>query len=113
MEPLNRRAILTLLIGRAAIIISPSAGVAEESNQVALYKDPQCNCCEEYDADLRGNRFEVNIVPTHDLALLDEKCGIPTDLQPCHISPGMVGMKTELFELYEIAKDSHKIYAPV
>jgi hypothetical protein len=25
-------------------------------------------------------------VPTHDLALLDDKYGIPPDLQPCHIS---------------------------
>jgi len=25
-------------------------------------------------------------VPTHDLPLLDDKYGIPTDLQPCHLS---------------------------
>jgi hypothetical protein len=28
----------------------------------------------------------VHIVPTHDLELLDNKYGIATDLQPCHLS---------------------------
>ena len=82
----NRRAILTALIGGAAFIISPSARAADESKTVTLYKDPQCGCCEGYADYLRSHGFEVSVVPTHDLPLLDEKYGIPTDLQPCHLS---------------------------
>jgi hypothetical protein len=83
---MNRRAILTLLMGGAAGIVFTSARAADGSRQVTLYKDPECGCCEGYADYLRDNGFEVSIVPTHDLPLLDEKYGIPTDLQPCHIS---------------------------
>lgn len=148
---MSRRAILTLLIGGAAGIISPSARAAAENKKVTLYKDPQCSCCEGYADYLRSNEFEVSLVPTHDLPLLDEKYGIATDLQPCHISiiegyvvgghvpievvnrllsekpqitgitlpgmpigsPGMTGKKTEPFKIYEIAKNSRKVYAVV
>jgi hypothetical protein len=83
---MNRRALLLLLIGGAAGIVAPSARAADDSKKVTLYKDPQCGCCEGYANYLRGNAFAVTIVPTHDLPLLDEKYGIPADLQPCHIS---------------------------
>lgn len=92
---MSRRATLTLLIGGAGgalliggatRIISLSAQAVDDSKKVALYKDPQCSCCEGYADYLRGHGFEVSVVPTHDLPLLDEKYGIATDLQPCHIS---------------------------
>ncbi len=83
---MNRRAILMLLIGGAAGIVAPAARAVDDSKKVTLYKDPQCGCCEGYADYLRSNGFEVSIVPTHDLPLLDEKYGIPTDLQPCHLS---------------------------
>lgn len=89
---MNRRAMLMVLIGGAVFIggatraISPYARTAAEGKKVTLYKDPQCGCCEGYADYLRGNGFEVSIVPTHDLPLLDEKYGIATALSPCHIS---------------------------
>jgi hypothetical protein len=83
---LSRRAMLTLLFGGAAGIISVSARAADNRQKVTLYKDPQCDCCEGYADYLRSNGFDVTVVPTHDLPLLDDKYGIPTDLQPCHIS---------------------------
>jgi len=82
----NRRAILMLLLGGAAAMVAPSARAVDDSKKVTLYKDPQCDCCEGYADYLRSNGFEVRIVPTHDLPLLDDKYGIPTDLQPCHLS---------------------------
>jgi hypothetical protein len=83
---MNRRAMLTLLVGATAGIISTSSRAAAENKAVTLYKDPQCGCCEGYADYLRSNGFAVSIVPTHDLPLLDEKYGIPTELSPCHIS---------------------------
>ena len=83
---MNRRAILMLVLGGAAGIVAPAARALDESKKVTLYKDPECGCCEGYADYLRRNGFEVGIVPTHDLPLLDEKYGIPTDLQPCHLS---------------------------
>jgi hypothetical protein len=148
---IERRAMLMLLASGAAAIVAPSARAADDSKKVTLYKDPQCSCCEGYADYLRTNGFVVNIVPTHDLPLLDAKYGIATDLQPCHLSlvdgyvvgghvpiemvnrllserpaitgitlpgmplgsPGMNGPKTAPFIIYEIAKDSRKVYATV
>jgi hypothetical protein len=149
---MKRRTMLMLLVGGAAGIVVPFAHAADDGKdgkKVTLYKDPQCGCCEGYADYLRSNGFTVNIVPTHDLPLLDTKYGISTDLQPCHLSlidgyvvgghvpieivnrllserpaitgitlpgmplgsPGMTGPKTAPFTIYEIAKDSHKVYA--
>jgi hypothetical protein len=44
------------------------------------------SCCEGYADYLRSNGFDVHIVPTHDLELLDSKYGIAADLRPCHLS---------------------------
>lgn len=83
---MNRRMIMTLAVGGAAALLSRAAFAADDSKHVTLYKDPQCDCCEGYAKYLQSNGFTVSIVPTHDLPLLDDKYGIATDLQPCHIS---------------------------
>lgn len=162
---MSRRAVLTLvlggagatvLVGGATKIVSPyvrtvDSTTVDESKRVTLYKDPQCSCCEGYADYLREHGFAVNVVPTHDLPLLDEKYGIPTELSPCHISlvdgyvigghvpieivnkllierpkiigitlpgmpqgsPGMTGHKAGPFDIFEITKNPHKLYAVV
>ena len=83
---LDRRMMLMLLSGGAAGLISTSSRASDDSKRVTLYKDPQCSCCEGYADYLRGHGFEVSVVPTHDLPLLNDKYGIPAELSPCHIS---------------------------
>jgi len=91
----NRRVMLGVVLGfatgatalsGAAGVLWPRAQAADAARKVTLYKDPQCGCCEGYADYLRANGFEVSIVPTHDLPILDEKYGIAEDLSPCHIS---------------------------
>jgi hypothetical protein len=93
--PMKRRAALTLLaagaggiflLGGGAHLVSAYATTVGAGKKVTLYKDPQCGCCEGYADYLRSNGFDVTIVPTHDLPLLDDKYGIATELQPCHLS---------------------------
>ena len=59
---------------------------AANANEVTLYKNPQCGCCEEYAAYLRQNGFTVTVKPTHDLAMMSRQAGIPDDFQGCHLS---------------------------
>jgi len=86
---MNRRAILTLAVAGAAGIVSRSVRASEGARRVTIYKDPQCGCCGEYADYLRSNGFDVSIVDTHDLPLIHEQHGVPTDLQGCHLS--MIG----------------------
>jgi hypothetical protein len=86
-DPLHRRTVLRLLVGGAASLgILRGAHAADAGKQVTLYKDPECSCCEGYADYLRADGFVVKLVPTHDLPLLDEKYGIPSEMSPCHIS---------------------------
>ncbi len=71
---------MSLIIG-----LLPTMGWAA-GQKVTLYKDPQCTCCEIYAQYLRDNGFEVTVVPTNDLATMNEEHGIPANLQGCHLS---------------------------
>lgn len=75
----------TIGIAVAAVVIAinmwPGPVAAEE---VTLYKNPQCGCCENYANYLRENGFSVEVKPTHDLVQISRDAGIPDDFQGCH-----------------------------
>ena len=74
------------LIGGATGIFSPNAAPVANRDDVTLYKNPECQCCEGYADYLRHNGFVVKVIPTNDLTIMGEKYGIPDSLQPCHLS---------------------------
>ena len=47
-------------------------------------QDPECSCCEGYAAYLRENGFDVDVIPTNDLAQISQKAGVPAKYQGCH-----------------------------
>jgi len=51
---------------------------------VAMYKNPQCNCCDEYAKYLRQNGFNVTVTPTHNMSLISRQHGVPEKLAGCH-----------------------------
>jgi hypothetical protein len=55
-------------------------------NDMMLYKNPQCGCCEGYADYLRENDFTVTVKPTHELAEMSRQAGIPDEYQGCHLS---------------------------
>jgi hypothetical protein len=69
----------------AALLAVASPALAGE-DEVVLYKNPQCSCCEGYADYLRHNGFKVEVKPTHDLAEISRKAGVPPKLQGCHTS---------------------------
>ena len=92
---LNRRALLTVLlsgagglalIGGLTGVIPLSAEPALTREDVTLYKNPQCGCCEGYADYLRQSGFKVKAISTNDLTVMGQKYGIADDMQPCHIS---------------------------
>lgn len=52
--------------------------------QATLYKDPNCGCCQAYAEYLQANGFDVKVIPTTDLVLLQEQNGVPARLAGCH-----------------------------
>lgn len=74
-----KAALLTFALAVAAPVL-----VAEEARQATLYKNPRCDCCEEYAKYLRETGFEVKIVATHNLTLIKKEHGVPESLEGCH-----------------------------
>ena len=78
--------ILALLLSLVSMAVASSPTRAEEPRNATLFKDPQCSCCEEYADYLRANGFDVKVVNTHDLAMMNEQHGVPAELQGCHVT---------------------------
>ena len=70
-------------LGTLAYLLTTSGANAEE---VTLYKNPQCGCCENYADYLRDNGFTVTVKPTHELVPMSREAGIPDDFQGCHLA---------------------------
>jgi hypothetical protein len=51
---------------------------------VAMYKNPQCSCCDEYAKYLQQNGFNVTVTPTHNMSLISRQHGVPEKLAGCH-----------------------------
>lgn len=77
-------AMLRVLLLIALLVTSATMVDAQNAPKATLYKAPQCSCCEGYAAYLRENGFEVDVRPTHELAEISRKAGVPERLQGCH-----------------------------
>ena len=75
---------LRALLLAALLVTGMAAARAEDTPKATLYKSPQCGCCEGYADYLRGNGFDITVVPTHDLASISRKAGVPSNLEGCH-----------------------------
>jgi hypothetical protein len=76
-------ALTAVVLAAGVYFTSASLAVAEE---VTLYKNPQCGCCEAYADYLRDNGFTVTVKPTHGLVAMSREAGIPDDFQGCHLA---------------------------
>ena len=90
LRDLTRRRV-TRALGVAAVVAVPAAvflarqeGRAAAPIQATLYKNPECTCCEGYARYLEQNGFYVDVKPTHELAEISSKAGVPEHLQGCH-----------------------------
>lgn len=77
-----RKAIVLIVLALAGPVAIASAA---ERPAATLYKNPQCNCCEEYASYLRRHGFSVKVVATHDLSLIKKQAGgLSGKLEGCH-----------------------------
>lgn len=82
---LGRRA---ALLGTGALASMGAFAVWQRANaasiKATLYKNPQCSCCESYATYLGRNGFDVTVIPSNDLELLNQQHGVPAALDGCH-----------------------------
>lgn len=77
--------VLTATLAFAGWFAPPvtSNAAAEE---VELYKNPQCGCCEGYASYLREHGYAVTVKPTHELVAMSRAAGIPDGFEGCHLA---------------------------
>src|SRR5215813_468651 len=74
---------LRTLTAAAALVFMGAAAYADPV-AVAMYKNPQCSCCDEYAKYLRRNGFNVTVTPTHNMSLISRQHGVPEKFAGCH-----------------------------
>lgn len=74
----------TLRLAAIVALLGWSLPALADPTQATLYKDPSCGCCEGYADHLRANGFHVDVQPTHDLAEISRRAGVPAEFQGCH-----------------------------
>lgn len=79
-----RHILKALMMAPALAVAAPVLAADGPTPSATLFKNPQCGCCEQYAEYLRSNGYEVKVIPTHDLSLIKQRQGIPSELQGCH-----------------------------
>jgi len=74
-----------ILGGLFATAVAAGVRAQTPNRRATLYKNPQCDCCEGYVAYLRSSGFDVTVIPTHDLSLINREHGVPSNLEGCHL----------------------------
>ena len=81
------RQTLSAVFAAGLLLAAMMPAVSQQApGTVALYKNPQCGCCENYADYLREQGFTVTVTPTHDLVPMSSQAGIPDDFQGCHLA---------------------------
>ena len=78
------RNVLTAAATAATLLAATPALAGPPKPLATIFKNPQCGCCETYGEYLRSNGYEVRVVATHDLPLIQQRQGVPAGLEGCH-----------------------------
>lgn len=68
----------------ALVITAPALASPSPKPLATIFKNPQCGCCETYARYLQTNGYQVKLVATHDLPLIQKRQGVPAGLEGCH-----------------------------
>lgn len=79
-------ALLSLAVVGSAVHTggSESEMSSASGEEVVVYKDPSCGCCEAYASYLRDVGFDVEVTERTDMRQVKERHGISSDLASCH-----------------------------
>ena len=72
---------LIIILG---IVMTSDSGV--EGMPLTMYKSPTCGCCVGHAGELTRNNFDVNVIPSSNLATIKAGYNIPREMQSCHTS---------------------------
>lgn len=75
----------TLRLTLAGVALSLARGVrAETPTALAVWKDPNCGCCDGWVRHMRDAGFRVTTSDSNNMEAVKRARGVPDELQSCH-----------------------------
>ena len=75
-------------MNRATILLAAALGLAAcaqaNAATIAVVKDPNCGCCEQWVEYLRRSGFQVTVTESAEQPAYSAKMGVPEGLRGCH-----------------------------
>lgn len=70
--------------GTIAGITLFATGAAAATGTMAIYKDPQCGCCEQWAEAMEAAGYKVDIHDEADMSAIKTRFAVPADMEGCH-----------------------------
>ena len=70
--------------GTIAGITLFATGAAAATGTMAIYKDPQCGCCEQWAEAMEAAGYKVDIHDEADMSVIKTRLSVPADMEGCH-----------------------------
>ncbi|HEV7322788.1 MAG TPA: DUF411 domain-containing protein [Ensifer sp.] len=70
--------------GTIAGITLLATGAAAATGTMAIYKDPQCGCCEQWADAMEAAGYKVEVRDEADMSVIKARFSVPADVEGCH-----------------------------
>lgn len=70
--------------GTIAGIALFATGAAAATGTMAVYKDPQCGCCEQWADAMEAAGYKVEVRDEADMSAIKTRFAVPPDMEGCH-----------------------------
>ena len=81
---MTRRTWLECVLAVAPVALGGSALFAQAKVPIAVYKDPNCGCCEKWVAHMNANGFTVTVHNSKEMAPIKKRYKVPVAVESCH-----------------------------
>src|SRR5260370_8487235 len=77
---------IRIMLGWILLGLITAPALAQEKPKATLYRNPNCSCCLDYAAYLRGAGFDVTVDSKQNLAVVRKQLHVPEKFEGCHVT---------------------------
>lgn len=93
----------------ATAVLSMSAFTHAGNNEITVFQDPNCGCCDGWNQHMQDAGFKIKSIKTGNMTAVKEKLGVPLNLASCHTA--VVDSSGQIIEGHVPATAVHKMLA--
>lgn len=93
----------------AVAVLAMSSFAYASNNEITVFQDPNCGCCDGWNQHMRDAGFKVKSIKTGNMTAVKEKLGVPLNLASCHTA--VVESTGQIIEGHVPSAAVHKMLA--